>query len=44
VTDTPYKQAVISAGEGSVAALSAYSFLQKMRGGTAARADWKSKH
>jgi thioredoxin reductase (NADPH) len=44
VTDTPYKQAIISAGEGSVAALSAYNFLQKMRGGTAARADWKAKH
>ncbi len=44
VTDSPYKQAVISAGEGCIAALSAYNFLQKMRGGSAARADWKAKH
>ncbi len=42
VTDTPYKQAVISAGQGSIAALSAYNYLQKIRGKPAARADWKS--
>ncbi len=44
VTDTPYKQAIISAGEGCVAALSAYNYLQKIRGGSATRADWKAKH
>ncbi len=42
VTDTPYKQAVISAGQGCIAALSAYNYLQKVRGKPAVRADWKS--
>ena len=44
VTDTAYKQAIISAGEGSVAALSAYNYLQKVRGKPSLRVDWKSKH
>jgi thioredoxin reductase (NADPH) len=42
VTDTPYKQAVVSAGQGCIAALSAYNFLQKLRGKPAAKSDWKS--
>lgn len=42
VTDSSYKQAVISAAQGASAALSAYNFVQKMRGRTAARADWRS--
>lgn len=42
VTDIPYKQAVISAGQGSVAALSAYNYIQKKYGKTAVRSDWKS--
>ncbi len=42
VTDTLYKQAVISTGQGCIAALSAYNYLQKLRGRPAARADWKS--
>jgi thioredoxin reductase (NADPH) len=42
VTDTPYKQAVVSAGQGCVAALSAYNYIQKMRGKTAVRTDWRS--
>ncbi|MFL6343064.1 MAG: hypothetical protein ACJ72U_16150 [Nitrososphaeraceae archaeon] len=29
----PYKQAVISAGQGSIAALSAYNYIQKLKGG-----------
>jgi len=33
VTDTIYKQIVISAGEGAKAALSAYNYLQQRRGG-----------
>ena len=33
VTDTTYKQIVISAGEGAKAALSAYNYLQNKRGG-----------
>ncbi len=44
VTDTPYKQAIISAGQGAVAALSAYNYLQRLRGKPAVKADWKSKH
>jgi thioredoxin reductase (NADPH) len=42
VTDTPFKQAVISAAQGSIAALSAYNHVQRTRGRTAARADWRS--
>lgn len=42
VTDSPYKQAVISAAQGSIAALSAYNHIQKTRGKSAARADWRS--
>lgn len=41
VTNVPYKQAVISAGQGGIAALSAYNYLQKLRGKAAVRADWK---
>jgi thioredoxin reductase (NADPH) len=29
VTDVPYKQAVISAGQGSIAVLSTYNYIQK---------------
>lgn len=42
VTDTPYKQAIISAGQGSVAALSAYNYIQRLKGGPALKADWKA--
>jgi thioredoxin reductase (NADPH) len=42
VTDNPYKQAVISAAQGASAALSAYNYIQRMKGKTAARADWRS--
>lgn len=42
VTDIPYKQAVISAGQGSAAALSAYNYVQKKLGKTAVKSDWKS--
>lgn len=41
VTDVPYKQAVISAGQGATAALSAYNYIQKKRGKPALRSDWK---
>jgi thioredoxin reductase (NADPH) len=41
VTDTPYKQAVISAGQGATAALSAYNYVQKKKGKAAAKSDWK---
>ena len=42
VTDGPYKQAVISAAQGATAALSAYNYVQRLRGRGAARADWRS--
>jgi thioredoxin reductase (NADPH) len=42
VTDVPYKQAIISAGQGAIAALSAYNYLQKLRGKPAIKTDWKS--
>ena len=42
VTDIPFKQAVISAGQGSSAALSAYNYIQKKLGKTAVKSDWKS--
>lgn len=42
VTDVPYKQAVISAGQGSIAALSAYNYVQKLRGKPVSKTDWKS--
>ena len=42
VTDVPYKQAIISAGQGAIAALSAYNYLQKLKGKPAVKADWKS--
>ena len=42
VTDMPYKQAVISAGEGATAALSAYNYIQARLGRQAVSTDWKS--
>jgi len=43
ITDVPFKQAVISAGQGAIAALAAYNHVQKLRGGSSVRADWKVK-
>jgi thioredoxin reductase (NADPH) len=42
VTDVPYKQAIISAGQGAIAALSAYNYIQKLKGKPAIKMDWKS--
>jgi thioredoxin reductase (NADPH) len=42
VTDVPYKQAIISAGQGAIAALSAYNYIQKLKGKPAIKVDWKS--
>lgn len=41
VTNIPYKQAIISAGQGSVAALSAINYVHKKHGKNAVRSDWK---
>jgi thioredoxin reductase (NADPH) len=42
VTDSTYKQAVISAAQGGIAALSAYNYIQRLRGKSASRADWRA--
>ncbi|MCL5788667.1 MAG: FAD-dependent oxidoreductase [Candidatus Marsarchaeota archaeon] len=42
VTDIPYKQAIISAGQGASAGLSAYNYVQKLRGRPVSKADWRS--
>jgi thioredoxin reductase (NADPH) len=42
VTDVPYKQAVISSGQGAIAALSAYNYIQKLAGKPTIKFDWKS--
>ena len=42
VTDVPYKQAIISAGQGAIAALSAYNYIQRLKGKSVIKADWKS--
>ncbi|MGP6207448.1 NAD(P)/FAD-dependent oxidoreductase [Cuniculiplasma sp. SKW3] len=41
VTNIPYKQAIISAGQGSVAALSAINYIHRKRGKGAMKSDWK---
>ena len=40
VTQIPYKQTVIAAGEGAKAGLSAYSYLQKLEGKPVVKLDW----
>jgi thioredoxin reductase (NADPH) len=40
VTDSPYKQTVTAAGEGAVAALSAYNYFRKLEGKPAVKVDW----
>ncbi len=40
ITNVPYKQTVISAGQGAIAGLQAYAYLQKLEGKTVAKADW----
>ncbi|WP_393970775.1 FAD-dependent oxidoreductase [Oxyplasma meridianum] len=42
VTDTPYKQVVISAGQGAIAALSAYNYIQRKKGRPTSKTDWKT--
>lgn len=41
VTNIVYKQAVISAAQGAIAALSAYNYLQEKRGGVKIKSDWR---
>ncbi|MDQ4072690.1 MAG: FAD-dependent oxidoreductase [Thermoproteota archaeon] len=42
VTDVPYKQAIISAGQGATAALSAYNHIQRLKGKPNVKYDWKT--
>jgi len=42
VSDNPYTQAIISAGQGCTAALSAYNHVQRLKGKGASRIDWRS--
>ncbi|MEM0365176.1 MAG: hypothetical protein QXS25_06390, partial [Candidatus Nitrosocaldus sp.] len=42
VTDTPFKQLVISAGEGAKAGLAAYNYVQRLKGKPVVRSDWKT--
>jgi len=41
VTDSEFKQVIISAGEGAKAALSAFAYLQKRKGGLGIKIDWQ---
>ena len=43
ITNVPYKQTVIAAGQGAIAGLSAYAYLQKLRGKAASKVDWGEK-
>jgi thioredoxin reductase (NADPH) len=43
VTDTPFKQAITSAGDGAKAGLAAYNYVQRIRGRPALKSDWKVK-
>jgi thioredoxin reductase (NADPH) len=40
ITNVPFKQTVIAAGQGAVAGLQAYTYLQRLAGKTAIKADW----
>jgi thioredoxin reductase (NADPH) len=42
VTECSYKQAAISAAQGCTGALSAYNYIQRLRGKTAAKSDWRA--
>ena len=39
-TNRPYKQAVISAGEGAAAALAAFDYLMRQKSGEGLTSDW----
>ncbi|RLF20195.1 MAG: thioredoxin reductase [Thermoprotei archaeon] len=41
VTDIPYKQAIISAAQGAIAALSAYNYIAKIKGLSTITSDWR---
>jgi len=43
ITQVPYKQISIAVGQGSIAALSAYDYIQKKQGKSTVRVDWGTK-
>jgi thioredoxin reductase (NADPH) len=43
VTDSPYKQAVTSVGDGAKDGLAAYNYVQRIRRRPTIRSDWKVK-
>jgi thioredoxin reductase (NADPH) len=42
-TDIPYKQIVAACGDGAAAGLSAFNYLEKLKGKPGIRADWKKQ-
>jgi thioredoxin reductase (NADPH) len=40
-TSTPYKQIISACGDGAAAGLSAYNYVEKLRGKSGIKADWK---
>ena len=42
-TDIPYKQIVAACGDGAAAGLSAFNYVEKLRGRPGVRADWKKQ-
>lgn len=40
MTNVPYKQTIISAGQGAVAGLTAYNYIMKLDGKTGSKIDW----
>lgn len=42
-TDIPYKQIVAACGDGAAAGLSAFNYLERLRGRPGVRADWKKQ-
>jgi Alkyl hydroperoxide reductase, large subunit len=43
VTDSKYKQAVVAAAEGVIAALSAYNYIREKKGLPPVNVDWKAE-
>jgi len=42
-TTIPYKQIVVACGDGSNAGLSAFNYVEKLKGKPGVRADWKKQ-
>ena len=42
-TTIPYKQIIVACGDGSNAGLSAFNYIEKLKGRPGVRADWKKQ-